>query len=211
VKRPSLILPAAVLLLAACGSGKARPAAVHSAVTPAPTGRAAILATAIPIGSAPAGATAPPPPPSAAPAGSSPAPSTRPVAPAASPPPPPAPAASGAPAVATVTGPIATQDPSASPEETLATLQKKAPVQANDPLVQQFAQQLDALSKKCSALSRAEIATEAYTINQGIVSSGVNESILDTLTGINKAIPANNQDACPKQFAAYASKRVHTP
>jgi hypothetical protein len=106
---------------------------------------------------------------------------------------------------------VPTIDPSAPPEVRLATLQKKADVSAKDPLVQQFAQQLDALSKKCPSLSRAEIATDVTTINQGIESGGVHETLLDTITGVNKAIPANNQDPCPKAFAAYASSRLKSP
>ncbi len=131
----------------------------------------------------------------------------------------PTPAASGAAAVkATVAAGVAgaaaalpSINPSAPPEVTLATLQKKATVDARDPLVQQFAQQLDSLGKKCPGLSRQEMATEITTVNQGIQSSGVHETLLDTLTGINKAIPANNQDPCPKAFAAYATARLKSP
>jgi hypothetical protein len=102
-------------------------------------------------------------------------------------------------------------NPSAPPEITLATLQKKASVDAKDPLVQQFAQQLDALSKKCPDLSRQELATDVETINQGIESGGVHETLLQTITGVNKAIPASNQGSCPKAFADYATARMKNP
>jgi hypothetical protein len=97
------------------------------------------------------------------------------------------------------------------PEVTLASIQKRTQVDANDPLVKQFSVQLDALGKKCPELTRGALAENVNSTNQSITSSGVAETPLDTITRLNAAVPSDAHEPCARAFASYAASRVKGP
>ena len=92
--------------------------------------------------------------------------------------------------------------------EKLATIQKQAPVEANDPLVRNFDAKLDALQKKCKD-RRIRLADFAVTARKLLKKDGVDESLSSIVTHANQSIPAAApRMPCAYTFAAYVALRT---
>jgi hypothetical protein len=105
--------------------------------------------------------------------------------------------------------PAAFPDTNNPPEYDLARLQTGGAPDGN--LVRQFGRELDIAAQECSG-TRREIAEATFTANRALVQGGIRESLLQTLTTVNRfMLTLSGTATCARAFTLYSPMRINTP